>query len=174
MHHDATQKRQHEAVGRHAGSFQRAGRDHSHQCAIGNVDRRVDHHHQCVGDVGVNQLSRRSQVGRVKGQAAGDRKRNTKPDQVGTKPAPAGFGAVGDVTDKRVVDRIPNSGHQHHRAGRLGTDAKDVGVEVHQEELKNLPVQVGRCITHAVSDLLGDRQAFVLLGRSLIGRGGGR
>ena len=61
-------QRAHEPVAATGCCARRVARHHAHQRRVGRVVRRVEHHHERVGDVGVDQLAGRADVRRHEGQ----------------------------------------------------------------------------------------------------------
>ena len=154
-----------ETIGGHLHPFVGRGRDHPHQCRVGNVDRRIGQHHQRVSDVGVGQLAAGGEVRPhehgVTQQAIGHR----HGEEVGPVLAPAGVGAVGDQSHGGVAEGIDHLGDQEHRAHRRRCEAEHIGVVVQQEHVESLEKKVGGGIAHAVAQLFRKFQFFDRRGR---------
>ncbi len=86
--------------------------------------------------------------------------RHGKPQQIRSEFPPAGAGAVGNRSHNRVIDGVPDTGHQKHRAdGRRG-DAEDIGVKIQQEIDGGLKEKIGCGISQAKTDLFPDRKSL--------------
>ena len=154
------QQRHHEAVGTGAGALLGAGRQHPQQGRVGDVDRRVRHHHQAQRDVGVHHPRAAVVGGHGEGGHRRQRHRHRHPHQVGPKVTPAGVRAVGQGADDRVDEGIAQPGDQQHRAHRGRAQQEHVGVVLGDEDREHLPEQVRRQIAKTVADLLGDGERW--------------
>ena len=124
------------------------------QRGIGDVDERVDHHHQRIGHIGVDRPGARRPVGRQKKEDSAHPERQGAPQQIGSELAPSAVRPVGNGPENGIVHRIPDPRNEEHRPDNRGRKSEDVGIEEEQIHAEELP-EHRRCrISQAVSDLL--------------------
>ena len=130
---------EHHAERRERAALLRVGAHHAQQRCVGHVDARIDHHHQRVGDVGVDQLARLAEGRGIERKYADEPERNGEEEQVGAELAPAARCAVGDDADDGVEHRVPHAGDEEHRAHHGCRKSEYVGIENHQVGSEQLP-----------------------------------
>ena len=140
------------AVGGEDGLRVRIVRHHAEHGSVGDVDGRVDGHHQDIGDVCPDQFAGRPEVGRGEHQYAAEGEGKGHPEQVGAVFAPPRMGAVGNDAHHGVGDGVPDAGDQQQEARVRQAQAVDVGIEQRQIIGEYLPEHGGRHVSEAITD----------------------
>ena len=117
----------------------RFGTYNSQQRSVWNIDGRINHHHQRVGDVGINNLSAQAPLRGGKRKDADERERHGKEQQVGAELAPTRVSAVCQNSDNGVEGGIPYPGDQEHGTHYGSRHPKHVSIEYHEIGTKELP-----------------------------------
>ena len=117
-----------------------------------HVDARIDHHHQRVGDVGVDQLARLAEGRGIERKHADEPERNGEEEQVGAELSPAARRAVGDDADDGVEHRVPHAGDEEHRPHHCRRKPEHIGIENHQVGAEQLPEHRGSHVAQPVTD----------------------
>ena len=151
-HETADVGKEHAVGGEHV-SLLRVGTHHAQQRGIGHVDGRVDHHHQRIGDVGIDDLAREAEVGCDEGEEADQAEGNGQIEQVGTEFTPTAVRAVGHDAHDGVEGGIPDTGDQEHGAHHGSGETKNVGIEDHQVRAEEFPEHGRGHIAKTVTDL---------------------
>ncbi|EEB26900.1 hypothetical protein BACDOR_00586 [Phocaeicola dorei DSM 17855] len=117
----------------------RIGADDSQQGGVGHIDGRIDHHHQRVSGIGIDDFGGQAPLRSGERKDADERERHGKKQQVGTELAPARMGAVCQDADYGVEGGIPYPGDQEHGAYRGGRHTEHVGIKYHEIGTEELP-----------------------------------
>ena len=143
---------EHHAERRKRAALLRVGAHYAQQRCVGHVDARIDHHHQRVGDVGVDQLARLAEGRGIERKHADEPERNGEEEQVGAELSPAARRAVGDDADNGVEHRVPHAGDEEHRPHHSRRKPEHVGIENHQVGAEQLPEHRGSHVAQPVTD----------------------
>ena len=141
---------------RQRGALLVAGGDDLRERAVGDVDAGIEHAEEDVRHIGVGEVLSLRQAGdldehQYRGHGDGDRE---DLDPAAVAAVGPGLRAVDDAAPDRVVDRVPDARHDHHRHDADDIDLQDIRVIALQDALHQTEHAQGAEIAHQVADLV--------------------
>ena len=133
-----------------------AGGDDLGQRAVGDVDAGIEHAEEDIAHIDPGELA-------AGGEAAHIRKHQHRRqghghgedfDPAAIAPVLAHLGAVDDAAPDRVVDRVPDTGHDGHDHDAQDADLQYVGVILVEDALCQAEDQAGGQVAHGVAQLV--------------------
>ena len=133
-----------------------AGGDDLGQRAVGDVDAGIEHAEEDIAHIDPGELA-------AGGEAAHIRKHQDRRqghghgenlDPAAIAPVLAHLGAVNDAAPDRVVDRVPDAGHDGHDHDAQDADLQHVGVVLVEDALGQAEDQAGGQVAHGVAQLV--------------------
>ena len=146
-------ERTHEPIAGQQRALGGAGGHHAHERGVGDVDGRVQHHHQGIGHPGVDQLAGVVEVRVREHQIAHEAVRESHPEQVRAIFSVPSIGPVCQRTHEWIVHGIPELRDEKQRSHRRRRDAEDVRVVVEQKDVEGLEEEIGGRVAERVAEL---------------------